>query len=183
MTRAYDRALLIVDPTVVDYSTLLTGIAPASVLVLDPNQDGIEQITQALAKRPALESLQILSHGRAGALRLGNAELSLQNLSRYAAELTRWSQVLTGAEILLYGCEVAAGRIGQQFLAGLKWLTGAEIAASATPTGSAALGGDWNLEIATGRITAPMLIAAEAQAAIRIIGSASRRYLPGSNRS
>ncbi len=163
--REQDRSLLIVDPSVADYSALLAGITQASILVLDSDRDGVEQITQTLAEQPQLKSLQILSHGRAGALKLGTAELSLQSLGRYAADLTRWSQVLAGAEILLYGCEVAAGKLGQQFLQGLKRLTGAEVAASTTPTGSSALGGNWHLEAATGAMTTPMLIAAEAQAA------------------
>lgn len=162
--RQSHRSLLVVDPSVTDYPALLTGAISAPILILDAARDGVEQITQALAGQPRLNSLQILSHGRAGAVQLGATELSLQTLSRYAADLTAWASVLAGAEILLYGCEVAAGQIGQQFLRGLKSLVGAEVAASATPTGSASLGGDWQLEVTTGPIAAPMLIAAEARA-------------------
>jgi hypothetical protein len=41
-----------------------------------------------------------------------------------------------------------------QFLERLSELTGADIAASANPTGNAALGGDWELEVQIGRIEA-----------------------------
>ena len=159
------QSLLVVDPSVTDYSVLLTGAINTPILILDSDKDGVEQITQALAEQPRLKSLQILSHGRAGAVQLGTTELSLQTLRRYTADLTAWANVLAGAEILLYGCEVAAGQLGQQFLRGLKTLIGADIAASARPTGNTALGGDWNLEVTTGPITTPMLIAAEARAA------------------
>ena len=165
IARQLHPSLLVVDPSVTDYSALLTGAANALILILDSARDGVEQITQVLAEQPRLKSLQILSHGRAGAVQLGTTELSLQNLSRYESDLTVWSQALAGAEILLYGCEVAAGQVGQQFLRGLKSLVGAEVAASARPTGSALWGGDWNLEVTTGPINSPMLLAAEARAA------------------
>nr|MDJ0713195.1 Ig-like domain-containing protein [Prochloraceae cyanobacterium] len=50
---------------------------------------------------------------------------------------------------MLYGCRVAAGDAGAEFIAKLHSLTGAEITASANYTGCAALGGDWNLEVQT----------------------------------
>jgi hypothetical protein len=43
-----------------------------------------------------------------------------------------------------------------QFLERLSELTGADIAASANPTGNAALGGDWELEVQTGSIETPI---------------------------
>ena len=43
-----------------------------------------------------------------------------------------------------------------QFLQRLSELTGADIAASANPTGNAALGGDWELEVQTGHIETPI---------------------------
>ena len=43
-----------------------------------------------------------------------------------------------------------------QFLQRLSELTGADIAVSANPTGNAALGGDWELEVQTGSIETPI---------------------------
>jgi hypothetical protein len=57
-------------------------------------------------------------------------------------------------DILLYGCEVAATADGQRFIGALANYTGADVAASTDATGSAALGGNWQLEAATGRIEA-----------------------------
>ncbi len=60
-------------------------------------------------------------------------------------------------DILLYGCNVATGPEGAEFLATVSGLTGANVAASATPTGPRSLGGDWILETATGTIEASPL--------------------------
>ncbi len=70
---------------------------------------------------------------------LGNTQLSLDTFNRYATQLQQWDV----ANLLLYGCNVAAGDAGAEFIAKLHTLTGAEIAASKTLTGSAAKGGNW----------------------------------------
>nr|RNJ67874.1 MAG: DUF4347 domain-containing protein [Leptolyngbya sp. IPPAS B-1204] len=157
--------LVVVDSTVVDYESLVNSTKPGTaVLVLDAERDGIEQISQALAEADSLESLHILSHGSAGVLQLGSTSLNWQTLRRYAAQLQAWAKPLAGAEILLYGCKVAAGAIGQWFVRQLKSLTGAEIAASTNLTGSSVLGGDWNLEFTTGEIRTPLVFSASAMA-------------------
>ncbi len=79
-----------------------------------------------------------------GCLYLGNSQLSINTINNdYAQELENWSVT----NILLYGCNVAAGDAGAEFLEKLHQLTGANIAASARPTGNVALGGDWELEV------------------------------------
>lgn len=78
---------------------------------------------------------------------LGNSQLSLDNLIHYAPQLQKWDV----ANLLLYGCNVAAGDAGKEFITKLHALTGAEIAASKTLTGSAAKGGNWELEVTTGQ--------------------------------
>ncbi|MEL7038625.1 MAG: GEVED domain-containing protein, partial [Cyanobacteria bacterium J06592_8] len=53
------------------------------------------------------------------------------------------------ATLILYGCNVAAGDAGEEFIEKLHQITGAEIAASTTKTGHTSQGGNWNLEIKT----------------------------------
>ncbi|ELS05629.1 VCBS repeat-containing protein, partial [Xenococcus sp. PCC 7305] len=53
-------------------------------------------------------------------------------------------------KILLYGCNVAQGEKGKQFLNKLHQLTQAQIQASSTKIGNAELGGNWQLDIAVG---------------------------------
>ncbi len=57
---------------------------------------------------------------------------------------------------MLYGCDVAQGDVGQQFIEQLSVLTGADIAASTNLTGAANQGGDWVLEAVTGIIESPL---------------------------
>nr|OEJ72561.1 hypothetical protein BH720_23960 [Desertifilum tharense IPPAS B-1220] len=151
-------SILIIDPSVQNYQMLLTGVLPGTeTLVLDPYRDGIDQITQTLADREAIASLHILSHGEPGSLQLGNTHLSLDNLGTYTEQLQQWGRSLWDkGDILLYGCEVASDSIGVAFVEQLAYLTGADIAASDNLTGDRTLGGDWELEFATGVIESPL---------------------------
>jgi hypothetical protein len=156
--------LVLVDSTVNDYKSLVENLhSEAEVIVLNPNQDGIEQITEALATRTSIESLHILSHGDAGRVYLGSTQLNSDTLDLYVDQLQGWQQAFTpNADILLYGCEVAAGEAGQQFVQKLSELTQTNIAASTNLTGSAALGGDWELEFTTGETHTPLAFQPEA---------------------
>ncbi len=149
-------SLVFVDAAVGGYASLVADLDPTvEVHVLNPAGDEIDQITQVLAGRSGIASLSIVSHGAAGSLQLGATALSAQNLNNYAADLQAWGTALTAdADILLYGCNVGAGDLGYGFVQQLAGLTGADIAASNDLTGNAALGGDWNLEVNVGKITA-----------------------------
>ena len=108
-----------------------------------------------------ISSLHIVSHGETGGLQLGTTELNEQSLDRYASQLGSWSQALTqGADILLYGCNVAQGQQGLNFVQRLGQITGADIAASTDWTGDRAAGGNWTLEVHTGKIAAGLVFQA-----------------------
>jgi hypothetical protein len=154
MTSPTASTIVFVDSTVDDYQSLVSSAAPGTeVVVLDATQDGVSQITSALAGRSGVESVQILSHGSSGQLQLGSTQLGLETLNQYSAQIQSWSSSLTEtADILLYGCNVAAGDIGNQFVQQFATLTDADVAASTDLTGNKALGGDWDLETAVGQI-------------------------------
>ncbi|HEY9693877.1 MAG TPA: DUF4347 domain-containing protein, partial [Oculatellaceae cyanobacterium] len=146
--------IIFIDPTVADYESLLAGVGSGvETFILDPNTDGISQISNILGRYTGISSVHIVSHGSAGSLQLGNTQLNSNTLNNYATFLQSWGNALTtDADILLYGCDVAAGNIGTSFIGQLSQLTGADVAASNDLTGSAALGGDWELEVETGTI-------------------------------
>ena len=130
----------------------LTG---ARVVVLEAGRDGIGQIGAALAAHPGASVVRLISHGEPGALLLAGQRISNATLQLRADALADWRRHLApGAEILLYGCSVAASSEGRSFVDTLAALTGAAVAASVTPTGSAALGGDLTLGYASGPIAA-----------------------------
>ena len=121
--------------------------AEVEIVVLDAGSDGVEQIAGWLGQHEGLHAIQIVSHGDVGAIQLGNVQLDAGNLDRRAALLARWGNALApGGDLLLYGCNVGQGDEGDRFLARLATVTGADVAASTNPTGTAALGGDWTLE-------------------------------------
>ena len=158
--RSVFSAIAFLDSALPDGETLRNGIAAgAEVITLDRVRDGVEQITEALASRSNIKSIHIISHGRPASLQLGAIDLNLINLKTYAKELQRWSRSLADSgEILLYGCEVAAGEKGANFVRQLSQLTKAKIAASRSPIGSSAKGGDWELDYTTGTVSSGLAI-------------------------
>ncbi|AFY80093.1 Ig-like domain-containing protein [Oscillatoria acuminata] len=158
-----NRSIVIFDTTVEGWEGLAAGVIPGTeVVVLHPQQDGVAQIGNFLTGRSNIAALHIVSHGRSGGLYLGSVLLNADNLDSYSQTLGQWRNALSGkAEILLYGCEVAAGEIGESFVQRFSEITGADIAASDNPTGNAAKGGDWELEVRTGDINTPLAFALE----------------------
>ncbi|AFY85156.1 DUF4347 domain-containing protein [Oscillatoria acuminata] len=162
-TNSHYRSIAIFDAAVENWESLAAGVLPGTeVAILHRDRDGVAQIAELLATRSNIEALHIVSHGSPGSLYLGSVLLNTDNLDSYSQTLGQWRNALSGkAEILLYGCEVAAGEIGESFVQRLSEITGAEIAASDDPTGNAAKGGDWELEVRTGDINTPLAFALE----------------------
>jgi len=182
-TQLLRRELIVVDPSVANYEELLSDITQRDeeivqrdeetvqrdggtryrVLILDPDRDGVEQISEALNDMGAVHALHLISHGDDGSVQLANSRLDLAALSLYENELTGWRDALApGADILIYGCDVA-GSDGEAFLHSFADMTGADIAASDDLTGSAELGGDWDLEFELGQIETQLAPSTEAQ--------------------
>jgi uncharacterized protein YaiE (UPF0345 family) len=147
------KTIAFVDSSVSDALTLASNLEADIKVILDPTQDGISQITEVLSQYDGLTGIEIISHGNAAALQLGNSLLSQASLQQYSSALQQWSSSLTSnADILLYGCNIASDEFGQAFVDNLSALTGADVAASTNLTGNSAKGGDWTLEYTTGNI-------------------------------
>ncbi len=151
--------LVVIDPSVDNPNALRRNVLPGSaVFVLNANQNGIQQISQILAGRTNLNSLHIVSKGRAGALQLGNTTVTSSTLNQFRTQIQRWGSSLrpTG-DVFLYGSNVASGNLGAGFVRQLGQITRRAIAASSDQTGSIR-GGDWDLEFRTGRIDSGLAI-------------------------
>ena len=148
-----------VDPALQNSKQLLSGLDKViEVVSLQSGQDPLKQISDYLASHNNISALHLFSHGTPGNVTLGNTVLAADTLNEHAQQLESWKQSLTtDADILLYGCDVAAGSKGEAFITQLSILTGADVAASTDPTGAAAKGGDWDLEHSTGIIEATVL--------------------------
>ncbi|NET44277.1 DUF4347 domain-containing protein [Okeania sp. SIO2B3] len=140
--------LVFIDAGVDNYQQLFDGVvAEAQPFILNTATDGIQQIDQILQQYPGQKTVHIISHGAPGCLYLGNTQLSLDTLKQYAPQLQQWDI----DNLLLYGCHVAAGDAGEEFVSKLQGFTRANIAASETLTGNATKGGNWELEVNIGK--------------------------------
>ena len=145
-------------------------------MFLNSDRNGIEQITEVLNQKP-YSTVHIASHGSPGCLYLGNSQLNLDTLNKYQQELATWlssssfipdplcEAVSFRASLLIYGCNVAAGDAGEEFIDKLHNITGAEIAASTTLVGNTAKGGNWELDLTTKTKDSKLAFTPETQAA------------------
>jgi Ca2+-binding RTX toxin-like protein len=149
-----EQPLVIIDPSVDEFQQLADGVTDGILVhILDAHRDGIHQIANLLQEFPVpIQRLHIISHGKPGTLYLGNSELSLATLANYTQDLLTWFQNLeTTPELLLYGCNVAAGDAGAEFLTKLQAITKAHLAASTHKVGHTELGGSWHLDTRHGQ--------------------------------
>ncbi|MCB2184538.1 MAG: DUF4347 domain-containing protein, partial [Desulfobulbaceae bacterium] len=151
--------IVFVDSSVENYEQLVSGISPsAKVIILDAGQDGVAQITDTLAAFSDVKAVHILSHGGEGQINIGTSTLSSATLDNYGQMLAGWDASLSDdADILLYGCNVAAGDVGIDFVSSLADLTQADVAASNDLTGNSHEGGDWDLETAIGDVESGLI--------------------------
>ncbi|MHA6786332.1 Ig-like domain-containing protein [Pseudomonas bijieensis] len=155
------KSVVFVDSRVKDSASLLEGVAPGTQVVqLDATKDGLQQIADYLDTHQGISSVQIIAHGNAGDLWLGNSYLSADNVQARSEVLAQIGQDMNvGGDILIYGCYTAEGDRGLSLVDSLATLTGRDVAASNDRTG---LGGDWDLEIATGNIESANVLSASA---------------------
>ncbi|OPA94822.1 glycosyl hydrolase [Pseudomonas fluorescens] len=155
------QTVVFVDARVKDSASLLQGVAPGTQVVqLDGSKDGLQQIADYLDTHQGVSSVQIIAHGNAGDLWLGTTYLSADNVAARSAVLGQIGKDMNvGGDILIYGCYTAEGERGLNFVDSLAQLTGRDVAASTNRTG---VGGDWDLEIATGTIESANVLSTKA---------------------
>ena len=161
VTSISEKSLIFIDATVENYQDLALAIQDSlELFILNPAEDGIEQITIGLTqfaqKYGKVSAIHLVSHGSPGHLQLGNSLLNLANLEQYQSHWQQWENSLApDGEILLYGCQVAAA-VGQDFIQSWSQLTGVKMAASTTLIGGNIAGGNWELDFQTGKIKTPL---------------------------
>ena len=163
--------VVFVDTAVPDYQKLVQDITANSnaqhqydVVLLKPGADGIKQITQTLSGMHDVNAVHIVSHGSDGEVQLGGVTLNFDSLLKNASQIKGWGQALApGADVLIYGCDVAQHADGKALVNALSRLTGADVAASDDLTGAADEGANWTLEYDTGHIETSLAISVQEQ--------------------
>src|ERR1700749_706565 len=155
------KEAVFIDTSVKDYKQLDAQVPEGmAVIEIDGSHDGLAQIAQWAATQRGYDAIHILSHGSEGQLNLGTGLLDEHALQADATqqELAALGSMLKpDGDLLLYGCDVAAGTDGARFVADLAAATGADVAASTDATGAADRGGDWTLEAHSGQVDAQPL--------------------------
>jgi hypothetical protein len=150
-TSAAPLTVVLVSSSVMDAHALAQEAGDSAVVIgYDSETATPKTIAQKLldavgaAGRPA-DALAVLDHGASGLMKLGSEWLSEDSLADYGDALSLIaSAVSEHGQILLYGCDVAAGAQGEKFTAALASQLGRAVFASVDDTGGAK--GDWDLE-------------------------------------
>ncbi|EJN33917.1 VCBS repeat-containing protein [Pseudomonas sp. GM84] len=156
------RNLVVIDARLENRDQLAANLpAGTTAVVVDPGQDAIAAISNALAQMGKVDSIQVFSHGASGQFTLGNQVFTQQSVEQLGDRLSAWrGELNAGADIQLYGCDVGAGSAGQALVNELARWTGADVGASSNATGSQLAGGDWRLEVRSGDVDKTIALAA-----------------------
>ncbi len=146
--------LVVIDSSVQDRATLYAGLNPGvGVVEIDAGRPGLPQLVQALRGYRDLAAIHVVSHASPGALQLGSSRITAESLHAELGTMQALrASVREGADLLFYGCDLAANADGGALLDIVRSGTGMDVAASSNLTGAVALGGDWELEERRGGI-------------------------------
>jgi hypothetical protein len=152
--------VVVIDRDLPELDVLITGVKPGSRLIyLDNTKSPLASILKIIKENAPVSSLHILSHGKPGTLIFSSDKVTVENLEENHVILGAWKEYfINHGDVLLYGCEVAKGNEGIEFIKALAVLTGLDIAASDNLTGSYLKGGDWYFEVRSGRIESSLII-------------------------
>ena len=140
----------------------------AEIHMIDKASHAIDQMTTAIQSHRRVRAVHILSHGESGCIRLGGKDIDARALSDHQKQLDSWrGSLLPDADVLIYGCNTAAGEQGESYIRRFARLTGADVVASTNATGNQN-DSDWILERSTGKIDASLFASHRALESIAI---------------
>ncbi|WP_193171103.1 DUF4347 domain-containing protein, partial [Nisaea nitritireducens] len=141
-----EQSILFVDPEVPFQEALIAGLRPGfDVVHLPSTADALTTIALHMLGRRNVPALHVLSHGESGAIRLSGHNVGLSDITARPELVDAICDALAeDAEIVLYGCSVAHGQAGRNFVDGLSDLLNRSIVASEHMVGARELGGAWD---------------------------------------
>lgn len=128
-----------------DIPALLAAMPESvAVAVLNHRGNALQQMADFLADYSlgSISAIHLFSHGSSGRIDFGASSLNSANLPQYGQELAAIGKSLNpDGDFFIYGCDVAKGQTGREFINAFAWATGGDIAASDDLTGAGGLGG------------------------------------------
>ena len=157
MTRAAE--ILFVDPAVSDLETILGNLRPeVHAIVLDARWPAERQIASALAGHRGLDAIHVIAHGAPGRVNFAAGAWSAGTLKEAAHDFAAIGRALAAdGELRLWSCETASGDAGEAFIEALGKAVGADVCASTSLVGAAALGGAWEISARAASTSLPPL--------------------------
>ncbi|MCW8331524.1 Ig-like domain-containing protein, partial [Photobacterium sp. SDRW27] len=157
--------LIIIDAAVPDKHLFYKNLKQnAEIKEIASEKDGLEQLTQILYQYQNLDVLHVVSHADDGIIYLGNSQVTEQFLKQKTDTFPSLNYALKeGADVLLYGCNLGAGKAGEALIEFIANQAHVDVAASDDLTGDFLLGGDWELEVSTGKIDSIKLWSSESE--------------------
>ncbi|QPG05858.1 DUF4347 domain-containing protein [Salinimonas marina] len=148
------HSLVVIDSTAPDaawlYATAVKNGHQA--VILNSETSGIEQLQSALASNGGqIRDLHLISHGADGQVFLGSDILEANSASM--AKMSALQQFFApGADVKLYGCDIARTDSGEYFVKQLADAMQVDVAASSDTTGGDKYAANWTLEYTVGDI-------------------------------
>ena len=151
--------IVFINSSVMNSEEIVDDLSPnAEVVYLEKGSDGIEQITEYLQDKTDIDTIRIISHGNEEYFVLNGQIIDSDYLTENGEVIASWSNSLSeNADIMLYGCNLAATDDGKTFVDSFADLTGADVAAATFNTGGTEDNG-WNLEFSVGTVESSQLI-------------------------
>jgi VCBS repeat-containing protein len=146
------QEIFFVDSSLPDLNTLVASLpAHADIVYLNSNSDGLTQIAAALQGRENVDAIHIITHATEGAVIVGDSILTTSSIEgQYHDVLAEiGSHMSSTGDVLIYGCDFAAGSAGATAVEALAHALNTDVAASKDTTG---VDGNWILEDQVGTI-------------------------------
>lgn len=159
-----ENELIIIDPAVHDPYMLYQALKAkfkqhlgqnnkTKIVFLRPEREPLQQIRNAINDTSNVSQLSIVSHASNGALFLSGKWIDKDYINQHQAMMSEiGSSLKNGADLKLYGCNLASGVSGKRFVNRVAELTQLDVAASTDTTGDVNQGHNWDLEYQVGNI-------------------------------
>ncbi len=151
VTISTPRELVVINTSVADTDSILASLnTNQEVLFLESGKDAMAQINDYLDDNGGTKysAIHFVTHGGEGFFTMAGEIIRAEN-----ADTAAWAEVgehLTdGADLMFYGCDLAANEQGEALCGKIAGAAGADVAASTDTTG---ISGNWALEFAAGSI-------------------------------
>ena len=121
--QASGQQVAVIDTRLKDYEQIVAALSPTMhIVLLDATSDGLAVIAEALSHYTDVSALHLFSHASPASVQLGSSYLNSSTINTsasLAALKSIGSSLVQDGMILFYGCDLAEGSIGQNFVSQL----------------------------------------------------------------